>query len=444
MVAETKPVGCVFEAWEKKDIAGKVTYSRDIAPILNANCVSCHRANEIAPFPLDSFTDAAKRAKQLAAATESRYMPPWKPAANFGHFQGEHRLTDREIELIGAWAEVGAPQGSADDLPPAPKFASGWQLGTPDIVAKMPQPFTIPAGGADIYQAFVVPLNLPEDTYVAGIEFHPDAKTVVHHCILYLDNTGAARKLDEADPAPGYRSFGGPGFTPTGSLGGWAPGATSSLLPDGVGRPVRAGSDVVFQMHYHPDGREHTDQSSVAIYLQKKPITKVVASIPVGTRQIDISPGDANYTRIISFTLPADMTLIGAIPHMHLLGRTMSVAATAPDGKAIPIIRIDDWDFRWQGQYRYAEPLTLPQGSTIHFEAKYDNSDANPNNPNNPPKRVTHGEQTSDEMCLCFLEFMADSPAESQNIRRAVGRAMVANAIRTRLGAESPTTRASD
>jgi peroxiredoxin len=431
--AQTEVVGCPIEETDAKSQAGKVTYSRDIAPILDANCVACHREGQIAPFSLTSYIDAAKHAKLISDVTGTGYMPPWKPAEGFGHFLGEHRLSGREIDLLKSWADAGAPQGDASDLPALPKFASDWALGTPDIVVKMPEAFTVPAGGKDIYRAFVAPINVPDDCYVAGIEFKPGAPTVVHHCILYLDTTGAARKLDEADPGPGYVSFGGPGFTPSGGLGGWAPGATPSLLPEGIGRVLRKGSDVVFQMHYHPDGREHTDQSTVAIYLQKKPVKQVFASFMLATRDLDIPAGDANYTRHITVTLPSDLTLIGIVPHMHLLGRDMKVVATTPDKKEIPLIWIKDWDFKWQGQYQFAEPIKLSKGTVISMTAKYDNSDANPDNPSDPPKRVTHGEQTTDEMCICFVDFLANNQMEARQITRQVTREMVLETVQRKL-----------
>lgn len=430
---ETKAVGCIFEAWKAKDVSSAITYNRDIAPLLNANCVSCHRDGQVAPFSLQTYQDAAKRAEQLAQVTQSHYMPPWKPHANFNHFVGEHRLTNDRIALIADWAKAGAPQGDAKDLPPAPKFASGWTKGEPDLVVKMPEPFTVPAGGKDVYRAFVVPLNLPKDTYVAGVEFRPGAPTVVHHSLFFLDTTGAGRKLDAADPAPGYISFGGPGFTPTGGLGGWAPGADNQLLPEGAGRLVKAGSDLILQMHYHPDGREHQDQSSLAIYFQKKPVDRIIGSIPLTTRDIDIPAGEANYTRQVSLTLPTDLTLSGATPHMHLVGRDMKVTATQPDGTVTPIIWIDDWDFKWQGQYRFVKPITLPAGTRLDLVAHYDNSTANANNPNDPPARVKRGEQTTDEMCFCFLEYEASSPSELLRIRKAMVQQMISEGLRRRL-----------
>jgi thiol-disulfide isomerase/thioredoxin len=430
---KTEAIGCEFEAWNKPSLSNQVTYARDIAPIMNANCVSCHRSGQIAPFPLGSYNDVAKRAKQISDVTATHYMPPWKPAPNFGSFVGEHRLPDHDIELIKTWATNGAPQGDLADLPPPPKFTDGWQLGKPDLVVTMPDVFTIPAGGPDIYRVFVVPMNLSDDTYVAGVEFKPGAPTVVHHSLFFLDDTGVARKLDAADPGPGYRSFGGIGFTPTGGLGGWAPGASPGLLPDGVARFVHKGSDLCIQMHYHPDGKEHIDQSSIAIYFQKKPVKKILSAFPVGTRDIDIAPGDADFQRTITFTLPIDVTLSGVIPHMHLLGRDMKAAATAPDGKEIPLVWIPDWDFKWQGQYRYTNPITLPAGTTLTLTAKYDNSANNPDNPNSPPKRVVRGEQTTDEMCVCFFEFLADSQDQANVMRKQIVRSLIASQIAQKL-----------
>jgi thiol-disulfide isomerase/thioredoxin len=419
-MAKTEAVGCIFEAWEHRGASEKVTYTRDIAPILIANCVGCHREGQVAPFTLTSYTDASKRAKQIAEVTGNHYMPPWKPLPQAIHFAGERGLTADQIAMLEKWADAGAPEGDPSELPPMPKFNSGWTLGEPDLVVEMPEAYTVPASGRDVYRAFVAKIDVPADKMVAGFEFRPGAPTVVHHCLLYLDSSGAARKKDEADPAPGYKSFGGPGFLTTGSLGGWAPGAMPYLLPDGSGRFLAKNSDLVLQIHYHPDGKEHSDRSSVAIYFQKKPITHIVSSLMIGTGDINIDPGDANYKRSATFTLPIDTTVVGIVPHMHLVGREMSVTATKPDKSVVQLINIDDWDFRWQDQYRYAEQIKLPAGTRIDLTARYDNSAANPDNPNDPPKTVKHGEQTTDEMCLCFVTYMTSNPKDIQTIRKAM------------------------
>jgi mono/diheme cytochrome c family protein len=411
-VASVPAVGCIFEAWDAKAKDAKVTYARDVAPILNANCVQCHRAGEVAPFALTSYEDAAKHAKQMARVTDERLMPPWKAEPGYGHFIDERRLSDGEIDLIARWAKAGAPKGDDADLPPAPKFTGGWLLGQPDVVVEMPKAFTVPASGRDVYRVFPLPVNIPDNEYVVGFEFKPGATTVVHHALLFLDDNGRARELEAKnnDGQPGYRSFGGLGFQPSGGLGGWAPGAMPSFLPDDVGKPMHKGTDVIIQVHYHPDGKEHQDRSRLALYFAKKPMKQVAVSFPLANNRIDIQPGDSHYVLTKSITTPRDVTLIGIIPHMHLVGRQMKVTATEPDGTVVPLIWVKDWDFRWQDQYRYAEPIHLPKGTTVSLEAVYDNSASNPDNPNNPPKRVRRGEQTTDEMCICFLQMAIDRP----------------------------------
>ena len=407
----TDTVGCYFEAWKENVVPEKVTYTRDVAPILNTNCVSCHRPGEVAPFSLMTFTDAAKHAKQLAKVTDRQLMPPWKAEPGFGHFKDERRLTDSEIALLDAWAKAGAPEGDAADLPPSPKFKEGWALGEPDMVVTMAKPFTIAASGRDVYRGFVIPLNLPEDKYVIGFEFKPGATSVLHHALFFLDDNGAARKLEAAskDGLPGYKSGGGPGFRPSGGMGGWAPGATPFFLPEGVGRPVHKGADLIFQVHYHPDGKEHTDVSKVAIYFAKKPIVKQAISWPLMNNQIDIPANDSHYVRSATVTAPVDVTLFGVTPHMHLVGKEMKVIATKPDGEVVPLIWVKDWDFRWQDQYQYVNPIKLPKGTVVSMEAVYDNSTNNMDNPNSPPARVRRGEQTTDEMCICFLQMTIDA-----------------------------------
>jgi mono/diheme cytochrome c family protein len=409
---KTATIGCYFEAWNVPSGASapKVTYTRDIAPILNANCVQCHRAGEIAPFPLSTYEDAAKHAKQITRVTDDRLMPPWKAEPGYGHFMNERRLSDREMALIATWTKAGAPQGDAADLPPAPKFAGDWALGRPDMVISPSEPFTVPASGRDVYRVFPIQLDLPEDKFVVGFEFKPGAATVVHHALFFLDDAHQGRELATAakDGQPGYSVFGGVGFRPSGGLGGWAPGVMPHFQPDGVGRPLHKGSDVVLQVHYHPDGKPHTDQSRLALYFAKKPVQKVLLDFPLANRQIDIPPGESHYVRTASMTVPADVTLIGIIPHMHLIGKQMKATATKPDGATVPLIYVKDWDFRWQDQYRYVQPIQLPRGTKIEMEAIYDNSTSNPDNPSSPPQRVVRGEQTTNEMCICFLQYTVD------------------------------------
>jgi mono/diheme cytochrome c family protein len=410
--AETKPIGCLFESPRPGDGETEVTYNRDIAPLLQANCMNCHRDGEIGPFPLTTYGDAKKRAQQLAVVTRSRQMPPWRPEPGFGHFLDERRLTDSEVALFAAWAAGGAPEGDPADLPPAPKFIDGWQLGEPDLIVKVPEAFEIPAEGPDVFRNFVIPLNTTEDKLVAAVEFRPGNRRVVHHSLFYLDASGAARKKDEADPGPGYSTFGGPGFVPSGSIGGWSPGNTPRFLPNQMGRYLKAGSDLVVQIHYHPSGKPETDQSTLGIHFLKRPAGKVVAGLMVLDRGLKIPPGEKRHPMAAAYTLPMDVTIVGIAPHMHLLGREMKATAVLPDGKVEPLNWIKDWNFNWQDEYLFAKPFRLPKGTRLEVEAFYDNSEDNPANPSSPPKLVRWGEQTTDEMFICFFLVSTDKPKD--------------------------------
>jgi hypothetical protein len=399
---------------------GEVTYAKDVAPILNQRCASCHRPGEVGPFSLLTYKDAAKRAKFIKEVTADRRMPPWKPEPGYGDFQDACRLSDAELATLARWADTGAREGDPRDLPPRPAFTEGWQLGTPDLVLKMPEPYPVPAGGRDVYRCFVLPTGLTEDRTVAAVEFRPGNRRVVHHALFFLDASGAARKKDAAGPGPGFASFGGPGFVPTGSLGGWAPGAAPRRLPDGLGMPLRKGSDLVLQLHYHPDGKDEKDQSTVGIYFTKGKAKRLVSGVPLVNRRIDIPPGESRHRVTAGFSLPVDVEAVGITPHMHLLGREMKVTAVKPGGEKVPLVWIKDWDFNWQGQYRYAKLIPLPKGTRLELEAYYDNSTDNPKNPNDPPQRVRWGEQTTDEMCLCGLQVVTANPGDRLELFKAV------------------------
>ena len=295
---------------------GGPTFNKDIAPILFQNCATCHHPGEVAPFSLLTYADAKKHSSEIADLTQHRQMPPWKPAHGFGEFVGERRLTDPQIELIQQWVKNGRPEGNPSDLPPEPKFAEGWALGTPDLVVTVPKAYTVRSEGRDVFRSFVVPLNLTEDKYVVAVEFRPSNRKVLHHALFFLDASGRAREMDGADGQPGFgRGAGGLGFIPSGGLGGWAPGVTPKRLPDGVGRLVRKGSDLVIQTHFHPSGKVETEQSTVGLYFAKKPPEKLFVSNMRGLQRskLDIPPGDKNYELSDSFTVPVDIKLQGGL-----------------------------------------------------------------------------------------------------------------------------------
>ncbi|HZT28988.1 MAG TPA: thioredoxin family protein [Bryobacteraceae bacterium] len=420
---ETRALGCAIP-FELTPRPAEVTFTRDIAPILFRNCAGCHRPGEVAPFPLLTYQDAARRASLITRVTASRYMPPWLPAAGYGHFQGERRLTEAEIQRIRRWAEAGAPEGNPRDLPPPPEFPQGWRMGKPDLVLRMPKPFAVSADGPDRYECFVVPMGLNADRYVQAAEFRAGDRTLVHHALFLLDRSGLARRRGEQ-----YPCFGTPGFLPSGALGGWTPGSSPIHMPAGISIPVRRGTDLVFQIHYHPIGKPGLDQSELALYFTAQPPQKHVVDIALVSRAIDIPAGDASYKVRDHFTTPVDVEAIGIIPHAHYICKDMKGWAVLPDGRKVWLIWIRDWDFNWQDQYHYAAPIRFPAGTRFEMEFTYDNSTANVRNPNHPPKRVRWGPDSTDEMAGLHIQVVpvhnADLPELGQalwgKIMRSVG-----------------------
>jgi hypothetical protein len=395
----------------------------------------------VGPFSLLSYQDAAKRAEFIRDVVKDRIMPPWKAEPDYGSFHGARRLSDDDIQAIERWVADGTPEGRAEDLPPLPKFSEGWQLGEPDLILKMPEPFDVPAETPDIYRCFVIPIDLKEDRTVAAVEFRPGNRRIVHHAVFFLDSSGRAREKDDADPGQGYKSFGGPGFIPNGGLGGWAPGCEPLFLADGLGKSLRAGLDLVMQVHYHASGKPEQDQSQVGIYFTKKPVEHLVTGISLLNPRLDIPAGAKRHPSNIEVTLPVDVTAIGISPHMHLLGREMKVWAETPDERTIPLVWVKDWDFNWQLQYTFAEPIRLSKGTKIKLISHYDNSSDNPSNPNSPPRRVRWGEETTDEMCLCTLQVYTDSEDDMRLLFRMphgrIGAALGGGSLPETLGEKS-------
>jgi mono/diheme cytochrome c family protein len=393
------------------------TFNRDIAPILYESCAGCHRPGQVAPFGLLTYQDAAKRAGLIAAVTQKRYMPPWKAEPGYGHFQDERRLTDAQIARIAEWARAGAPEGDAAQRPKPPEFASGWIAGKPDAILTPSRPFEVPADGRDVFQCFVIPTAYDTERYVKTVEFHPGNPRVVHHALFFVDTSGVARRL-AAEGGGSYPCFGGPRITPAGGLGGWAPGAIPEPLPVDIGYIIEKGADVVVQLHYHPDGRPEMDQSSIGVTFTDQP-HKGLTNIVLGSRRLDFPAGEANIVITSSAIVPQDVELIGITPHAHWLAKEMKVEAKLPGGKVEPLIWIRDWDFNWQGTYRYAAPIRLPKGTRVEMRFTYDNSAANPRNPSSPPKPVHFGEQTTDEMAFTFLQVALPSREDVPGFRKA-------------------------
>jgi hypothetical protein len=366
-------------------------FTRDVAPILYKHCAVCHHEGEVAPFSLISYDDAKKRARLLAEVTRTRQMPPWKPLPGYNHFAGARRLTEAEIQTIQRWAATGAHEGNSASLPAAPTFPADWQLGKPDLVVQLPQPFDIPADGQDVYECFIVPMDLPRDRFIKAVEFRPSNRHVVHHALMFAD---AGQRSRESR----YPCFGTIGLLPTLGIGGWSPGMGPIQMLAGAAPPLQARSKLVAQVHYHPDGKPEQDQWSVGFYFTDQAPVRRVVDVGLSSKAIDIPAGDAHYVVRAHFTIPIAIDAVGIIPHAHLLCREMHGWAILPNGRKQWLLNIRDWDFNWQDQFQYAQPIRLPADTRIEMEFIYDNSTANPRNPNSPPQRVQWGPGTNDEM----------------------------------------------
>jgi mono/diheme cytochrome c family protein len=417
-VQNTTPIGCRLEEAPAKEAEGSVTYNRDIAPIIQGNCSSCHRPGQSAPFSLLTYKEVSGHAEQICEVTQSQLMPPWKAERGFGHFRDERGLTADEIDLLKRWTKAGKPEGENADRPKLPYFADGWQLGQPDLILKMDEAYQLPAGGDDFHQYFVLPINLRENRLISAIEFLPGNPKVVHHAAFYLDTTRTGRRLDAADPDSGYRGFANPGFLPMTTLRNWLPGFTPRHLPQGTGRWLPKGSDLVLEVHYRPSGKVETDQSTIGLHFAPRSSRQMVSELMVLNLDLDIPPGAARHHHQASFTLPESVTLFDAAPHMHLLGREMKAVAHLPNGSTKPLVWIRHWDFNWQEQYEFTEPVRLPQGTRIVVDCYYDNSEGNPKNPNSPPERVKWGGRTKDSMGICHFQFTCDTLRELVSVNR--------------------------
>ena len=391
------------------------TFSHDVAPILYRHCAQCHHAGAVAPFPLITYQDVAKRAHLIATVTASRYMPPWLPSAP--HFQNERHLSETEIATLERWAAAGAPEGNAAEAPVPPQFSSGWPLGPPGLEAEMPSAFPVPADGPDLYQCFVVPLPAGPERYVKAIDIQPGNSRVVHHALLFQDITREARRRDTGN---GYPCFGTPGFLPARGLGGWTPGKQAVPEPAGMAETLYPRADLVLQVHYHPTGKPETDRTRVALYFTAEKPRLHLTDVGLESNRIDIPSGVTDYQVADHFTFPVAVDVIGVIPHAHYVCKDMRGTAILPGGARRILIHIPQWNFNWQDQYRYPTPMRLPAGTRVEMVFTYDNSEANPLNPNHPPKRVVYGPATTDEMAGLHLEVVPVNESDAEELGQAL------------------------
>ncbi|HEV8543346.1 MAG TPA: tetratricopeptide repeat protein [Verrucomicrobiae bacterium] len=396
-----------------------VTFNNEIAPLIFQHCAVCHRPGQAAPFSLLTYSDVKKHSKQILDFTRSGYMPPWlpEPEPRFGKFQNERRLSASEKELIQEWINQGTPLGEASALPPPSEFKGDWQLGKPDLVVNMSQPFPLGAEGPDVYRNFVIPLKLDRDRYVRAVEFSPGNPRIVHHAFIKVDATGACRRLEARDGRPGFDGMSVPAEMPDGQFLTWHPGELPSESPPGLPWRLPKESSLILQLHLNRSGKPEEIQSSVGLYFTDQLPTKSCIKLVLTSQVLDFPPGVSNSVITDSYKLPVDVQLLALLPHAHYLATEMQAFAELPDGQTAWLLRIKKWDFRWQGSYRYEEPVRLPKGSTVHLRYTYDNSANNIFNPNQPPKRVTYGAQSSDEMCELWLQLQT-LPGEAQTLAK--------------------------
>lgn len=395
----------------------QVTFNKQIAPLVFERCAACHRPGEVAPFSLLSYQDLKKRARQVEAVITKGIMPPWKPVAGHGDFSNGRRLTSEEIAIFKDWVAQGMLEGDAADLPAAPRFSTGWQLGTPDLVVTMAAPVDVPAEGRDVYLNLVLPFTVPAGKYIKAAEYRPGNRRVVHHSLLFYDTSGKAREQDQADSTPGFVAVTPPGKLLPGVMAIWTPGRNPVPLPERLSMPWPDKADLVLQLHLHPSGKPETEQSSIGFHFTDAPPERSLLDVGLIDRKIDIPPGEQAFRTQDSCELPIDMEAISIFPHMHMIGKQIKVTATLPDGTVEPLLWIDDWDFNWQDLYQYAKPVRLPKGTRLTLEGIHDNSADNPRNPRNPPQQVRWGEQTFNEMSIAFLNFVPARETDMAELR---------------------------
>ncbi|GAC1672627.1 MAG: hypothetical protein PVS2B2_05080 [Candidatus Acidiferrum sp.] len=401
-----------------------ITFNRDIAPVFFRSCAMCHRPGEAAPFSLLTYKDAKSHSRQIVMVTQSRFMPPWLPEHGEFKFVDELRLSDKEIALIAKWVEDGAIEGVASDLPPAPDFVEGWQKGKPDLVIKAEKPYLLPARGNDQYWNFIFRTPVNQTRWLKCLEIRPGDKRVVHHANVLVDRTQSAR-VQELSRGAG---FGGmeikiesEAFDPDSHFLFWKPGSVPYTEPEGMALRLDADTDLVLNIHLQPSGKPQSIQPSLGLYFTDQPATRFPMLLQLeNDGKLDIPAGAEDFIVTDDFTMPEDVEVLAIYPHAHYLGRDLLAFATYPDGTKKTLIHIPQWNLNWQAVYRYASPVELPAGTVVSMRYSYDNSEKNPLNPNVPPKRVTAGNSSIDEMAHLWLQVLPRAAAMRTNDPRRV------------------------
>jgi tetratricopeptide (TPR) repeat protein len=397
----------------------QVTFNHDIAPILYRSCARCHRPGEAGPFSLLTYADAKSRARQIAAVTKSRFMPPWLPEESDLKFADELRLSEDEIARIQAWVVQGTAEGNPADLPATPKFVEGWQLGKPDIIVKATKAYALPASGSDNYWNFVFRSPVDRTRWLQAMEIRPGDKRLVHHANVLVDRQQTSRR-QEPEPGAGFAgmelTIESEAFDPDSHFLFWKPGSIPYVEREGMALRLEKDTDLILNTHLQPSGKPETIQPTLGLYFTDKPATLHPILLQLeNDRMLDIPAGKKHFVVTDEFTLPTDVNLLAIYPHAHYLGKDLQAVAKLPDGRSVTLIHIPGWNLNWQAVYRYAQAVKLPKGTTIAMKFAYDNSSDNVRNPNNPPQRVVAGNRAVDEMAHLWLQVLAEDSAQGKN-----------------------------
>jgi len=410
------------------NIPAAVTFSRDVAPIIQKNCQVCHRPGEVAPMSFMSYREVRPWAKSIREKVVSREMPPWFADPNHGEFSNDPRLSQKEIDTIVAWIDGGAKEGDPKEMLPNPQYVTGWQIGKPDVVLSMTEEFSVPAAGEVEYKYFAVPTNFTEDKYVQFAEIRQGNRALVHHIIVDVryPEHGELPAAGQLTPAQlqASRNRRGSNERPAdsdGRLVGWAPGEAPLELRPGQAKLIKKGSVLIFQVHYTTNGTAGTDRSSVGLIFSKHPVEKRVITAGAVGRDLAIPPGDPNYEVKSSFTFKEDSHIDSLHPHMHMRGKDFIYRLVYPDGTSKILLSVPKWDFNWQLTYVFKEEVAAPAGSRLECVAHYDNSPKNRFNPD-PTKLVKWGQQTWDEMMIGYLDYTIDKQDLRKNHPQAASK----------------------
>ena len=389
-----------------------VTFTKDVAPILYNRCVECHRAGEIAPMSLVSYQEVRPWAKSIRQRVADRSMPPWSADPHYGKFSNDPSLSQKEIETIVGWVDAGAPKGDDKDLPPAPKFVQGWTIGKPDVVLAMQEEHAIPADGTIPYLYFTIPTGFKEDKWIQAMEIRPGNRGVVHHVIAFAQEPGAIRRGNAAGEAQQGR----------GQLGGITPNKTGVVFAPGTARLIKAGSNIVFQMHYTTNGEATKDRTSIGLVFAKEPPVRTVVTGNALNARFVIPAGEANHEVRSSTTFKDDVHISSFMPHMHFRGKDFTYTAVYPDGHSEILLSVPKYDFNWQLTYVLEKPVALPKGTRLDCVAHFENSRKNKYNPD-PTKEVRWGDQTWEEMMIGWFGYTRDTEQrETAAVKQSSGK----------------------